>query len=109
MRSVVRALFVLSVLGCSPRAQDDPSTPRETPSEDIRPLEVEGLHNVFRVSARVYSGSVPEGDEGFASLHSLGIKTVISVDGMQPDVEAAGRYGLGYVHLPFGYDGVPHA
>jgi hypothetical protein len=34
------------------------------------------------------------------------VKTVISVDGARPDVEGARRYGLRYVHLPMGYDGV---
>jgi protein tyrosine phosphatase (PTP) superfamily phosphohydrolase (DUF442 family) len=37
----------------------------------------------------------------------LGVRTVISVDGSQPDVEAARRCGLRYVHLPVGYDGIP--
>jgi hypothetical protein len=55
----------------------------------------------------VYSGSVPEGDEAFASLARLGVKTVISVDGMTPDTAAASRHGLRYVHLPVGYDGIP--
>jgi hypothetical protein len=29
------------------------------------------------------------------------------VDGAKPDAEAARRHGLRYIHLPFGYDGVP--
>jgi protein tyrosine phosphatase (PTP) superfamily phosphohydrolase (DUF442 family) len=70
-------------------------------------VEARGLHNVYRVTERLYSGSSPEGDEGFASLRDLGVKTVISVDGARPDVERAHRYGLRYVHLPIGYDGVP--
>jgi rhodanese-related sulfurtransferase len=37
----------------------------------------------------------------------MGIKTIISVDGAQPDVETATKYGLRYVHLPHGYDGIP--
>jgi protein tyrosine phosphatase (PTP) superfamily phosphohydrolase (DUF442 family) len=37
----------------------------------------------------------------------MGIKTIISVDGARPDVERARKYGLRYVHLPIGYDGVP--
>jgi hypothetical protein len=37
----------------------------------------------------------------------LGIRTVISVDGARPDLERAHRYGLRYVQLPIGYDGVP--
>jgi protein tyrosine phosphatase (PTP) superfamily phosphohydrolase (DUF442 family) len=65
------------------------------------------MHNVFRVSDRLYSGSSPDGDEGFAALERLGVKTIISVDGAKPDVEAARRHGLTYAHLPFGYDGIP--
>lgn len=37
----------------------------------------------------------------------MGVKTIISVDGAKPDVETAARFGLRYVHLPYGYDGVP--
>lgn len=40
-------------------------------------------------------------------MAAMGVKTVISVDGVKPDVEAAHRFGMRYVHLPFGYDGVP--
>jgi len=29
------------------------------------------------------------------------------VDGRKPDVEGARKHGLRYVHLRFGYDGVP--
>jgi protein tyrosine phosphatase (PTP) superfamily phosphohydrolase (DUF442 family) len=65
-----------------------------------------GLHNVHRVSDKLYSGSSPEGDEGFRSLKELGIKTVLSVDGARPDVELARQHGLRYVHLPIGYDGI---
>src|SRR5207302_312223 len=46
-------------------------------------------------------------DEGFRSLRDLGVKTVISVDGAKPDLARARRYGLRYVHVPIGYDGVP--
>jgi protein tyrosine phosphatase (PTP) superfamily phosphohydrolase (DUF442 family) len=70
-------------------------------------VEVSGVHNVFRVTDRLYSGSSPEGDAGFASLAQLGIKTIVSVDGARPEVELAKKHGLRYVHLPIGYDGVP--
>jgi hypothetical protein len=69
--------------------------------------ELPGLHNVFRVSEKLYSGSAPEGEAGFQSLRALGIRTVMTVDGARPDVAVARRYGLRYVHLPFGYDGCP--
>ena len=40
-------------------------------------------------------------------LKSLGIKTIITVDGARPDLETARRMGMRYVHIPVGYDGVP--
>lgn len=70
-------------------------------------IEIPGVQNAFRATERIYSGSQPEGNAAFAALAKLGVKTLISVDGSQPDVEAARKYGLRYIHLPFGYDGVP--
>jgi hypothetical protein len=70
-------------------------------------VEAAGLHNVYKLSDRLYSGSGPEGDEGFDSLKRLGVRTVVSVDGAKPDVGRARKFGLRYVHLPIGYDGVP--
>jgi protein tyrosine phosphatase (PTP) superfamily phosphohydrolase (DUF442 family) len=71
------------------------------------PLELSGLHNVFRITDSLFSGSSPEGDNGLRSLKQLGVKTIISVDGSKPDVDRAKKLGLRYVHLPFGYDGIP--
>jgi len=65
-----------------------------------------GLHNVHRLNARVLSGSSPEGDRGFAELRARGVRTILSVDGAAPDVQAAAEHGLQYVHLPIGYDGI---
>lgn len=65
------------------------------------------VHNMFRLTSRVFSGSQPDGDAAFAWLAQQGIKTIVSVDGARPDVEAARRHGLRYVHLPVGYDSVP--
>ncbi len=72
-----------------------------------KPVEIQGIHNAFRVTDRVYSGSQPEGDAAFEALAKLGVKTIISVDGSKPDVETAHKHGLHYIHLPIGYDGVP--
>jgi protein tyrosine phosphatase (PTP) superfamily phosphohydrolase (DUF442 family) len=82
------------------------SAPEAAKSDPAR-VEAPGLHNVFRITDRLYSGSSPDGDEGFRSLKRLGVKTIISVDGLRPDVARAHKYGMRYVHLPFGYDGVP--
>ena len=73
----------------------------------IHALKRAGIENFYQLSSNIYSGSSPEGDAGFAALKALGIKTIITVDGAKPDVAAAKRFGLRYVHLPIGYDGVP--
>lgn len=65
------------------------------------------LHNTFAVTRRIYSGSGPKEGADFAALAKLGVKTVISVDGARPDIDAAKKHGMTYVHLPFGYDGIP--
>jgi len=78
-------------------------------AEPAEPIQAAPLHNVFKLEGGLYSGDAPEGDEGFRELQKLGVKTIISVDGSQPNVELAHKFGMRYVHLPFGYDGVPQA
>ncbi|MFO0917609.1 MAG: cytochrome c [Planctomycetaceae bacterium] len=118
IRLIVLLLVQLTVAGCqsefaSQESQQglgtDPAMPLDTNGFD--PVRITpdrpGLHNLLRIHERLYSGSEPEGDEGFASLAKLGIKTVVSVDGVRPNVEAASKYGLRYIHIPIGYDGIP--
>jgi len=69
--------------------------------------EMPGLYNLVRLSADVYSGSEPAGEQAFARLKELGVQTIISVDSATPDVDMARKYGIRYVHIPFGYDGIP--
>jgi protein tyrosine phosphatase (PTP) superfamily phosphohydrolase (DUF442 family) len=95
--------------GCSRRDEPAPTPPGPAQAAYPEKVEAKGLHKVFRLNERLYSGSSPEGGEGFRSLRDLGVKTVISVDGARPDAELARQYGLRYVHLPIGYDGVPEA
>jgi protein tyrosine phosphatase (PTP) superfamily phosphohydrolase (DUF442 family) len=66
-----------------------------------------GLENYHTLSPRISSSGEPVGDAAFAALAQSGVKTIVSVDGAKPDVAAARRHGLRYIHLPIGYDGVP--
>lgn len=74
----------------------------------IHPSNVAGLHNVYRLGEGLYTGSAPEEEGSFATLARLGVKTIISVDGAQPDIEGARTHGMRYVHLPITYGSVPH-
>lgn len=96
--------YGLFCLGCA-----FPGSVVVLPMEDlnIRVPDTPGLQNVLRITDKLLSGSVPEGDLGFQTLQKLGVKTIITVDGARPEVERARKFGLRYVHLPIGYDGVP--
>lgn len=79
-----------------------------TPGGDgPRKMAIGGIDNFYRLGPDLYSGAQPEGEAAFEALKRLGIRTIVTVDGARPDVEAARRHGLRYVHLPFGYDGIP--
>lgn len=75
---------------------------------DDLPARIDAPHvpNAIRVHERVISGGLPEDDAAFQELKSLGVKTIISVDGAKPDVALAKKYGMRYVHLPHGYNGI---
>jgi protein tyrosine phosphatase (PTP) superfamily phosphohydrolase (DUF442 family) len=90
--------------GAIPRQPEAPKTTR-VPER----LEIRGIENAYRLSPRLLSGGQPGGSEAFSALKELGVRTIISVDGATPDVEAARSFGLRYVHLPVGYDGIPRA
>lgn len=98
--------MVLPGVGPSLSAAESVGTRVESASPGVIPLAAPGIHNLFQVGTHVFSGSSPEGGPGFAALAELGVKTIITVDGAKPDVELARKFGMRYVHLPHGYDGI---
>jgi protein tyrosine phosphatase (PTP) superfamily phosphohydrolase (DUF442 family) len=108
-KSVFNCLFVIAAACCfdAPQLCSAESPLKASINTIARPIEITGIHNAFRVTEKIFSGSQPEGDAAFAALARLGVKTIVSVDGSKPDVETARKHGIRYVHLPFGYDGVP--
>jgi len=73
----------------------------------VRPVADSRLRNALRFSTRLFTGAAPESDEALAALKDLGVQTIISVEGAQPDVERAKKLGLRYLHLPLSFDGIP--
>ncbi|HEY3395861.1 MAG TPA: hypothetical protein VGK58_24375 [Lacipirellulaceae bacterium] len=110
--AVISCLLVIAVhdgAETSVPAAMPPACAGAAPSSDSAKLpnaEPAGLHNLIKVTSRLYSGSEPHGEEGIASLQTLGVRTIVSVDGAKPKVELARKYGLRYVHIPIGYDGI---
>ncbi|HEX6810269.1 MAG TPA: hypothetical protein VF384_01485 [Planctomycetota bacterium] len=88
-----------------PAVRLDVSIAAPTPSAG-QPVHFEGLHNVVTYTEDLVCGGVPEGEAGLRALAAMGIRTIVSVDGASPMVEAAASHGMRYVHLPISYDGV---
>ena len=73
---------------------------------DPHPVQIPGVTNAFCATGQILSGSEPRGERTFAALRRMDVAVVVSVDGKKPDIHAAKRQGLRYVHLPVGYDGI---
>lgn len=84
----------------------DAAKPPLLPAREV-PAGSEDLHHLLFVTDQILSGGEPKTEGAFAALQRMGIRVIVSVDGARPNVELARRYGLRYVHLPIGYDGVP--
>lgn len=109
---IVAVAVGLAMTGRSERRSAPAETKRLAALPDaikpLHPSNAPGLHNVYRLGESLYSGSSPDEEGAFESLAQLGVRTIISVDGAVPDVEAAHAHGMRYVHLPMTYGSVPH-
>ena len=103
----VVALFALAAACMGPQEQASPLARVQVSSKPkVKVMETEGIHHLMQLSENIYSGAAPEGAESFAALRDLGVRTLVCVDSARPDVEGAAAYGLRYLHIPIGYDGI---
>ena len=87
---------LLLVHGCGTKEQD--------PAMQV--LEIAGAENTYRLAPNLITGGMPQDEMSFAELKKLGVTTVVSVAEAPPNVEAAEKNGLKYIHIPLTYDGV---
>jgi len=108
MRFLIVLLWTVAVTVQTGFTQQ-PAVQIKAVSPDLLPRKLDSrtVPNPVQVSPKVISGGLPVGEAAFETLVDWGVRTVISVDAAKPDVATAKRYGLRYVHLPHGYDGVP--
>lgn len=113
-RLALPAALALAVAGaCAAPPPEGPAPGPGAPHGETGPDDLHargeraGIHNLAEVAPGLLRGAQPSGDAAFALLASLGVKTILSVDGARPDVEGAARHGIRTVHLPMGYSGVP--
>ncbi|MGQ0614167.1 MAG: cytochrome c [Planctomycetaceae bacterium] len=100
MKSLSLLLLVLVACGSLPEGG-----PGATATSDAA-AGAEGLEHYRKVSDRLGQGGQPAGEVAFRSLAAMGYRTLVSVDGAIPDVEAAARHGMRYVHVPVRYHGI---
>lgn len=79
------------------------SPPAEQP---VLAMSLPGIENLIQVAPGLICGGQPIGDQAFSGLRARGVQVIVSVDGTPPNVSAAERQGLRYIHLPIGYDGI---
>jgi len=101
------ALASILVAGAMLSAQDAIESSSSPVAASPLRLPTEHLPNAIRIHPKILSGGLPEGESAFQELKSLGVRTLISVDHMKPDLATAKSFGMRYVHLPHGYDGIP--
>ena len=88
-------------------AQDRTSNAElESTTNGPHKLSAKHLPNAIQIHDKVISGGQPDGEQAFRELKELGVKTIISVDGAKPELALAKKFGLRYVHLPHGYNGI---
>lgn len=117
-RGVLSCIFCLLPVGCSEevppgsrahfsetRRRSEPAAEEstETVTQLRRLPDLAGIHNVMLVGNSVMTGSQPQTDADLIALKEQGVQIIVSVDGTPPDVAAARKLGLRYVHVPLGY------
>lgn len=110
--TIVILIAAGAIWSCTSHRPEQPVTAKSPapsipiPSVDEQnPRDYPGVHNAVAYHEGFVSGSAPEGEEGFDTLEAMGFKTIISVDGAEPDVAMAEARGIRYIHLPIGYNG----
>ena len=76
------------------------------PQDENGPLPAVGGRPIQRASSRIFTGSEPESQTAFERLRQLGVRTVVSVDGARPNIDAARALGIRTIHIPIGYDAI---
>ncbi len=90
----------LALSGCAGSQRQQPE------ADNAASHGAHALHNLHQLTPGLWSAGEPVGEPAYDELAALGIRTVISVDGVAPNKELAARHGITIVHLPIGYEGI---
>lgn len=74
------------------------ANPEPRPSKWAKPINIEGVPNLFKVSPELYRSAQPT-KEGFENLKKLGIKTIVNLRAFHTDEGLLRNTGLEYEHI----------
>ena len=81
-------LLMCAAVSLTSAAAGEAQTSKQ-PDVRFRAVPSSHLPNLWQIHSRVYSGGLPDGPAAFEELRDLGIRTIISVDGLKPDADTA--------------------
>lgn len=107
IRCCIIVWFVYSLISCDVLRHQEPYTVQYDGSlspSTAEPRHYQGLKQVVAFQDNLYSGSRPESEVGIRDLIRLNVATIICVDGIPSEVEAARRHGIETIHIPLKYN-----
>jgi protein tyrosine phosphatase (PTP) superfamily phosphohydrolase (DUF442 family) len=90
-RFITASLFLTLIIPSWARCGD-------RPENWAGPVAMDGVPNLYRVSASLYRSARPTG-EGMKNLKKFGIETIINLRSFHSDRDEIGETGLGYKHI----------
>jgi protein tyrosine phosphatase (PTP) superfamily phosphohydrolase (DUF442 family) len=91
----VLGIFALVLLKIADGAE---TSPTNRPAPWAKPMQMEGIPNIHKVSDTLYRSAQPSA-EGMKNLKAMGIKTVINLRSFHSDRDEIGNTGLAYEHI----------
>jgi protein tyrosine phosphatase (PTP) superfamily phosphohydrolase (DUF442 family) len=96
MKSIVVASILALVLFNAASGAETP--PANRPAHWARPMQMEGVPNLHKVSETLYRSAQPSA-LGMKSLKAMGIETIINLRSFHSDRDEIGDTGLAYEHI----------
>jgi protein tyrosine/serine phosphatase len=93
--AAVIIIFALVMLNAAYGAEPSPSS---RPSHWAKPIQMEGVPNLHKVSDTLYRSAQPSA-EGMKELKAMGIETVVNLRSSHSDRDEIGETGLAYEHI----------
>jgi protein tyrosine/serine phosphatase len=91
----VISIFALVLLNTAYGAE---TSPTNRPAHWAKPIQMEGVPNLHKVSDTLYRSAQPSA-EGMKRLKAMGIETVVNLRSFHSDRDQIGDTGLAYEHI----------